>query len=107
MDTTSSHEIDKSDVIKGVSCAVIGEESSDDESSWKLEYGEDIELLTIRSKESSDVTINNELPPEKVSQGKRLLGNYKDILTDLPGQTNAVMHEICITTEPPVRQKYQ
>ena len=106
VNTTGSPEVDKRDVIDVVSCAVIGEEDCNDESPSELEYGEDIKLPTMKSKESSsDVAINSELPPEKVSQVKRLLGNYKDILTDLPGQTNVVMHEIRVTTEHPVRLK--
>ncbi|XP_060070261.1 uncharacterized protein LOC132550238 [Ylistrum balloti] len=52
-----------------------------------------------------DVGISQELPEEQKREVKDLLEGYKDVLTDQPGRTVLIEHDITTTTPEPVRVK--
>ena len=92
-DTSEPTTTTKRDVIEVVGCAVVSEDEVEcvTTSTEGFEYAEDTKLPVVKAKESSsDVLINSELLPEQIRQAKRLVGNYKGLLTDLPGQPNII-----------------
>ena len=52
-----------------------------------------------------DVKISPELEEDQTTEVKRILGHFKDVLTDIPGKTNLGKHTIELTDEEPVRCK--
>ena len=65
-----------------------------------------IELPRLEAKETiDDIRINPDLSPEQQEQLKCLVREFSDVLTDLPGQTSVVEHEIKLISEEPVRSK--
>ena len=65
-----------------------------------------IALPPLKPQEAvADVKISSNLDPEQRSQVKRILGNHRDVLTDLPGKTNLGQHEITLSTPDPIRSK--
>ncbi len=65
-----------------------------------------LHLPPLVAKETlDDVKINSDLDDSQKHEVKRILGNYKDVLTDLPGKTNLGEHEIKLTDNEPVRKK--
>ncbi|KAJ8044409.1 hypothetical protein HOLleu_07148 [Holothuria leucospilota] len=53
----------------------------------------------------ADVEINPNLPSEQIRQIKRVLANFHDILTDVPGNTPLLTHQINLTSDEPIRVK--
>ncbi len=91
-------------VINCVSVAVIQDDESEDEP-FRTSI-ERIELPVMTSTETiDDIKINKELPQTQQHQLKRILCNYKDILTDLPGTTGVAEHEISLTSYQPLPLK--
>ena len=70
-------------------------------------YNENLlQLHPLEAKESIyDVNINHNLHANQQSDINRLLGNYKDILTDLPGKTTLGKHSITLHKNEPIRSK--
>ncbi|XP_074662740.1 uncharacterized protein LOC141915195 [Tubulanus polymorphus] len=63
-------------------------------------------LLPIKSSETlDDVKFGSDLSPDQVVLAKQTLTEFTDILTDLPGKTDVVQHNIVLTTEKPIRTK--
>jgi len=58
-----------------------------------------------RSESFTNVDVSNELEPEQKHQANELLREFYDVLTDVPGRTTLVEHEINLTTNEPVRVK--
>ena len=52
-----------------------------------------------------DLKISPELEEDQTTEVKRILGHFKDVLTDIPGKTNLGKHTIELTDEEPVRCK--
>ena len=59
----------------------------------------------VATESVQEVHIDSTLSPEKYQQIKRILGNFSDVITDLPGKTSAGVHTILLTSEEPIRQK--
>ena len=53
----------------------------------------------------NDAKVNNELNTQQKSELHDLLNAYSPMLTDLPGETNAIFHTINLTTNSPVRSR--
>ena len=65
-----------------------------------------IVLPPLKATESvADVQIGTNLDCEQTRQVKRILGNFRNTMTDLPGKTNLGEHSISLTTTEPVRSK--
>ncbi|XP_074662655.1 uncharacterized protein LOC141915138 [Tubulanus polymorphus] len=61
---------------------------------------------TVKSSETlDDVKFGSDLSPDQVVLAKQTLTEFTDILTDLPGKTDVVQHNIVLTTEKPIRTK--
>ena len=52
-----------------------------------------------------DVRINPELSATHLAEVSQLLEDLKDVLTDVPGETNLIEHEIKLVSDQPVRTK--
>ena len=52
-----------------------------------------------------DVGVNPQLSSEQRAAVNALLQEYSDILTDLPGATTLVEHDVHLTDEVPIRQR--
>ena len=65
-----------------------------------------IHCLETEQKEFySDVEISKQLTPEQQTEANHALENFKDILTDIPGRTTHIEHNIRLTTNVPVKVK--
>ncbi|XP_072048962.1 LOW QUALITY PROTEIN: uncharacterized protein [Amphiura filiformis] len=63
-------------------------------------------LPPLEAKETvNDVQVNSNLDNSQKYEVKRILGDYKDVLTDIPGKTNLGEHKINLTDNEPVRKK--
>ena len=49
--------------------------------------------------------VNPDLVESQKVEIRRILGNYQDVLTDLPGKTSLGVHEIKLTDNEPVRRR--
>lgn len=98
-------EIDKDSVFEISAVAVIQAEM-DDDSDENMSSEELLYLPPLSSKETAkDVKISQDLDEEQTTKIKRILGNYRDVLTDIPGKTNIGEHSIKLTDDEPIRQK--
>ncbi|XP_033728194.1 uncharacterized protein LOC117317492 [Pecten maximus] len=59
----------------------------------------------IRKESVDDVKVSDQLDQTQRRQIRDILSNYSDVLTDVPGKTTLVEHEIRLTTDDPVRVK--
>ena len=65
-----------------------------------------IHVPILKSNENfRDVHVSPDMTKDQISQVKRLVTSYSDILTDLPGKTNLGIHDIKLTDDIPVRRK--
>ncbi len=91
-----------------VACAAIIE-SDEDMSEEEDEVMLNESLLQIPSfhpeETVADVHINDEFDEEQKHEVKRLLGNYRSVLTDVPGLTHLGSHDIKLTDDTPIRCK--
>ena len=82
-------------------------ECEPDENPAESNFGNNfLSLPPLQSKESiEDVNISSELTTDQTHNVKRLLGNFRDVMTDLPGTTNLGVHDIKLRSDDPVRSK--
>lgn len=65
-----------------------------------------IELPRLEPKETvDDIKINPELNKTQKEQIQALVSEYSDVLTDLPGKTTIIEHEIKLVSDNPVRSR--
>ncbi|XP_071797127.1 uncharacterized protein [Asterias amurensis] len=77
-----------------------------DKRSKVREFSVGDKLHPLTAKETiADVNINATLHHEQRREVNRLLGNYPDILTDLPGKTTLGHHTITLHKNEPIRSK--
>ncbi|XP_062590636.1 uncharacterized protein LOC134252230 [Saccostrea cucullata] len=89
-------------VVQCVMSVVDSEQIQFDESVG--EYDEEAEFVHVQSRESyKDVDVNPDLNREERQTLMDLLYRYSDVLTDVPGHTHVLEHEIRTTTDKPVR----
>jgi hypothetical protein len=75
-------------------------------SETKVDNEDLITLPPLKTRETSkDEQMNSELDEGQTNQVKRLLCNFREVLTDLPGQTSLAQHGIKTTTTDPIRNK--
>ena len=106
-DQVTQEPVETNNIASLLECACVSIlecEDSLSESGLGMEHvmtdNEDIIALPpIKPKETvADVKISTSLDPEQTNQVKRTLGSHRDVVTDLPGETNLGQHEIKLTT---------
>ncbi len=101
-------EIEDGAIFDIVAVAVIPEETDNltDEPDELTNSDDLLHLPPLESKESAkDVYISPDLTADQVKEVKRIFGNCKNVLTDVPGKTNLGEHVIELTDQEPVRCK--
>ncbi|XP_072015789.1 uncharacterized protein [Amphiura filiformis] len=90
-----------------LAAAAVIEEDEDSSDQDQPYFGiEDMHIPSMKAKESvKDVHISSSLDEFQKTQVKRILGNFKDTLTDVPGRTNLGKHTIVVTDETPIRRR--
>ena len=93
-------------VCTGVTDSSIDRQDDGDVSESSVNEEELIELPEFQGKETvADVRINPELSATQLAEVSQLLEDFKDVLTDVPGETNLIEHEIKLVSDQPVRTK--
>ena len=68
------------------------------------ELGEVPDLEGYRQREGvRDVKLGDELPEDQRRVLKDLVRRYPDVFTDMPGETDAIQHQIRLTDDTPIR----
>lgn len=57
------------------------------------------------SESPDDVHVNDDLSPDEILKVKQLLYEHEHVLSDVPGRTNVLQHDIKLTSDDPVRLK--
>ena len=97
--------IEESDLVEE---EIETEQMKDDGSDFHVTGKEEftVEIPRLVAKETiDDVQINPELNQEQQKQLKGLVSEFPDVLTDLPGRTNVIEHEIKLVSDDPVRSR--
>jgi len=103
--------IERADVMKdsGIAtareaavCVVDGDESH----SFDCSKAMNVEMPMLVGKETVEhVDINPELSDAQKLKLVKLVSEFKDVITDVPGKTDVLKHEIKLNTEVPIRSK--
>ena len=87
-----------------IDCSIERTEESQAEESVHEE--ELLELPDFQGRETfADVKINPDLSEIQIEEVRNLLKDFTDVLTDVPGETNLIEHEIKLTSDQPIRTK--
>ncbi|XP_062601794.1 uncharacterized protein LOC134263457 [Saccostrea cucullata] len=83
------------------SCVVLESEETEDSSNEHL-----LHLLPMKATESfTDVKVNHSLSSDQLESINDVLHEFQEVLTDLPGRTNVIQHEVHLTTKEPIRNR--
>lgn len=83
------------------SCVVLESEETEDSSNEHL-----LHLLPMKATESfADVKVNCSLASDQLESINTVLNEFQDVLTDLPGRTDLIQHEVHLTTKEPIRNR--
>lgn len=93
-----------------LACASVIEDEDNselDEGQSKFKSSENLlQIPPLEQKEfASDVDVCDKLSDEQQHEARRLIGNYQDVFTDIPGNTNLGYHDIKLTDLTPIRSK--
>jgi len=66
---------------------------------------EDEDELSLFTPAQTDVKVNPELTEEQRGEVMKVLEEFQDVFTDVPGLTNFGKHSITLTTEEPIHSK--
>ena len=93
--------IDDTPDIAAVS--IIAEEhAEDDEDVFKVK----LQTFPLPAKEDyHDVKYGKDLTAKQTQEIKTVLQDFKDVLTDNPGKTSAIQHEIKLTSDAPIQKR--
>ena len=93
-------------VCTGVIHSSIDRQDDEDVSESSVNEEELIELPEFQGKETiADVTISPELSATQLAEVSQLLEYFKDVITDVPGETSLIEHEIKLVSDQSVRTK--
>ena len=53
----------------------------------------------------NDINLDSQLDDNQKTELNEILRSYSDVLTDVPGRTTAIEHDIILKTEVPIRKK--
>ena len=88
-----------------VCVAVIDEEMAEDQQD-NLQRNIKVDLPNVHAQESlDDIKINPELSESQKTELRNLVTEFKDVITDIPGSTDLIEHEIRLNSNEPVRSK--
>ncbi|XP_063959750.1 uncharacterized protein LOC135155081 [Lytechinus pictus] len=111
-DSSSSNNPDPNVTVAGLldviaQATIVDHEEKDDEDNPSPTSNPiTIQVPRLEAKETvEDVKLGPNLETSQQRQLKRILGSYRDVLTDLPGKTRLGEHSIRLTSDDPVRQK--
>ena len=77
----------------------VGEDNS-------VNDGDFLELPDFKGNESiADVKVNPDLSEIQKKEVREILNDFRDVLTDIPGETSLIEHDIDLTSDQPVRTK--
>ncbi|XP_062616792.1 uncharacterized protein LOC134278492 [Saccostrea cucullata] len=83
------------------SCVVLESEETEDSSNEHL-----LHILPMKATESfTDVKVNHSLSSDQLESINDVLHEFQEVLTDLPGRTNVIQHEVHLTTKEPIRNR--
>ena len=86
--------------------AVIECEDEEDVHETPLSNKSLLQPFPLESQETvADVTINKDLTPAQHAKINQILTEYKDVFTDIPGQTTLASHDIKLKEDEPLRGK--
>ena len=89
-----------------VATAVIEPESDEGIQDLQVLDNDSLRIPALTAKETvNDVKISGELQSSQAHEVKSLLKRYRHVLTDLPGHSSLVKHDIKLTVTEPVRSK--
>ena len=96
-----------SNVLAEVSVAIIDIDQEEEEQDRNNSESTEIPSLTqCEQKESfEDINLSRELCPEQGTEMKKILQEFPDVFTDLPGKTDLVECDIKLTSTDPVKVK--
>ena len=106
VDVTNA-QVDKvnSGLMTQVCVAVIDEEMAEDQQD-NFQRNIKVDLPNIHAQESfDDIKINPELSESQKTELRNLVTEFKDVITDIPGSTDLIEHEIRLNSNEPVRSK--
>ena len=105
-------DLENGHVSAGLSEVPVGDESPYEAVAMATteEDGSDDEYSVCESPFSGketykDVNYSNNLTEKQVQQAKELVFEYRDVFSDLPGNTNLVEHSIRLTVNDPIKQR--
>ena len=99
-------DYDDEELLEELCVAVVEEDDSEGNIEPKGNETLKLELLQLHATESAeDVQINPELSQNKQEELKALVREFKDVLTDVPGDTDNIEHDIKLTSDTPVRSR--
>ena len=106
-------ETAKPKAMNVLDCACVGiieceqeHEMHEPDAETKVDNEDVITLPSLKAKEIvDDVQISADLNEDQTKQAKQLLGNFREVMTDLPGQTSLAQHDIKISSTEPIRSK--
>jgi hypothetical protein len=106
-DVTAGFEHMNSENIFKLSAVAVIEDNDTEEDIDQPHFGVDeMHLPPMVAKEDiTNVHVNPDLEESQQRQVKRVLGNFKDTLTDIPGKTHLGKHSIQVTDETPIRRR--
>ena len=94
-----------SGLMTQVCVAVIDEEMAEDQQD-NLQRNIKVDLPNVHAQESlDDIKINPELSESQKAELRNLVTEFKDVITDIPGSTDLIEHEIRLNSNEPVRSK--
>ena len=101
---------DREPIVTGgtqlAACAIIESEKCDDSEELAVDQDQLLNMLRLEASESyKDIVVCDKLSEQERKSVDELLAEYTDVLTDLPGRTDIVQHEINLTTDDPIRNK--
>ena len=104
-ETKDESEDDSRGIMAQVCVAVVTEDPTEDR---EIDYGQKIKvsLPNLTPEESiHDIKINPDLSDQQKKELLDLVSEFSDVITDIPGHTNLIEHDIKLTSNEPVRSK--
>ena len=96
-------------ILQCAAAAVIPEVEEVDELGGENEMGESgvkVEMPCLTQTETwRDVALCDELHEEQKSELQEMLQDFQDVLTDVPGRTDWIRHDIQLTSNEPIRKR--
>ena len=90
--------IEEKEGNSGICCGILVEEGEEEDI-------KSIETVEIKKKQSWTEVDLTKLPEEKAVEVRKVMKEYEEIFSDLPGKTRVIEHDIVLTDDKPIRMK--